>query len=251
MSSSICKQHPISCKFGKKRAECSMRIKGIYEFCARLVHQNSMALFMQKLESVIEPWSILLGQTRLSCETPSSDPRVFSVLKVLDAVIANGDDRLLSRLAQAHLARVLDILEARVAMERQNGHLHRRNGYRNASIVLDIYMSAQDVVLPRRTLIERKRVAKRWSELAGAWPLFLLVYSEEAEEIIQHRNLPDNAMIRLIASRVFAESPSQLFETCEYWTQAVEAAVVANRPIDNRVMGSLRTETRRWERVAQ
>ncbi|ELQ34027.1 hypothetical protein OOU_Y34scaffold00820g6 [Pyricularia oryzae Y34] len=52
----------------------------------------------------------------------------------------------------------------------------------------------------------------------------------------QHRNLPDNAMIRLIASRVFAESPSQLFETCEYWTQAVEAAVVANRPIDNRVM---------------
>lgn len=47
-------------------------------------------------------------------------------------------------------------------------------------------------------------------------------------------------MIRLIASRVFAESPSQLFETCEYWTEAVEAAVVSNRPIDSQVMGDFR-----------
>lgn len=100
-----------------------------------------MVFFMQKLEFVIEPWFILLGQTRLSYEIPNLNPKVFNVLKVLDIVIANGDNKLLSKLAQTHLVRILDILKARIAMEKQNGHFYRRNGYRNANIIFDIYIS--------------------------------------------------------------------------------------------------------------
>ncbi|KAH8746115.1 hypothetical protein F5883DRAFT_438404, partial [Diaporthe sp. PMI_573] len=145
--------------------------------------------FTQNFESVLRPWSILLGETTLPGDVLSTDWRFNSVFRALDRVITAGDydTRLLSRLAYVQLVRVIRLLENRVALDRQAGRLHRRSGYRNASIALDIYLKAQETLSTsssRRTLIERKRLAKRWSELAGPWPLFLLVYSDEAEEIM-------------------------------------------------------------------
>ncbi|KAL8295056.1 hypothetical protein RB601_003574 [Gaeumannomyces tritici] len=244
MTLGVRNQDPSDHRLGEgDQVEFNLRGKGLHTICTRLVHKHPVAHFIQKFESVLGRWSFLLSQTKLSCEIPSTDRRVITVLRALDQVITAGNgDKLLSRLARVQLVRVLDILEARVAMERQGGHLHRRSGYRNASIVLDIYMSAQAEVFPfvsRRTLTERKRVAKRWSELAGPWPLFLLVYSEEAEEIVQRRNMPDNTTLRLIASRVFRESPSQLLETCEHGAEAAELAAVAKRPVDDQIVKKL------------
>lgn len=188
MSLDVWNQNPNDFRLEEKdEAEGQMRMEGLYAICVHLVDQNPMVHFIGKIESVLGRWAILLTQTKMTCEILSTDRRVFAVLRALDkAITAQNGDKLLSRLAQVQLVRVLEALEARVAMERQNGHLHRRSGYRNASIVLDIYMSAQEMVpsISRRALIERKRVAKRWNELAGPWPLFLLVYSEEAEEIM-------------------------------------------------------------------
>ncbi|KAI7912027.1 hypothetical protein M0657_010222 [Pyricularia oryzae] len=242
MSLDVWNQNPNDFRLEEKdEAEGQMRMEGLYAICVHLVDQNPMVHFIGKIESVLGRWAILLTQTKMTCEILSTDRRVFAVLRALDkAITAQNGDKLLSRLAQVQLVRVLEALEARVAMERQNGHLHRRSGYRNASIVLDIYMSAQEMVpsISRRALIERKRVAKRWNELAGPWPLFLLVYSEEAEEIIQRRK-PDNTMLRLIASLVLKESPLQLFKTCEHAAEAVEAATVAGRPLDPEVVKEL------------
>ncbi|KAH8742899.1 hypothetical protein F5883DRAFT_594913 [Diaporthe sp. PMI_573] len=165
--------------------------------------------------------------------------------------VAAYDTRLLSRLAYVQLVRVIRLLENRVALDRQAGRLHRRSGYRNASIALDIYLKAQETLSTsssRRTLIERKRLAKRWSELAGPWPLFLLDYSDEAEEIIQCHRRPDNTMIRLIAERTLRDSPSQLKEICAHAAQVVQTAVKEKGPVDDPTVRELaekcRTELR-------
>jgi hypothetical protein len=71
-----------------------------------------------------------------------------------------------------------------VALDRQNGIIHRESGYRNASIAVDIYLSAQvgynDTMYQRRQVLERKRVGRRWKKLAGPSPLLLLIYSQMA-----------------------------------------------------------------------
>ncbi|KAM5357287.1 hypothetical protein ACJZ2D_016424 [Fusarium nematophilum] len=162
--------------------------------CARLVHQWEIMNFLRAFESVITPWSKLLSDTTPPDDVLSTDGRFIGALRILDLAIAARENnaRLLSRLAYVQLHRLMKFLERRVALDRRAGRFHRRRGYQNASIVLDIYMSAQNHPSPsRRSLIERKCLAKRWNDLAGPWPIFVLVYSEEAEKIMfDHTNSP-------------------------------------------------------------
>lgn len=155
--------------------------------CARLVYQEGITNFLQSFESVITPWSRILCETTPPDDILSTDDRFINALRTLDLAIAarENNSRLLSRLAYVQLYRLMKFLERRVGLDRRAGRLHRRSGYQNASIALDVYMSAQNHPSPtRRSLIERKCLAKRWNDLAGPWPIFVLVYSKEAEKIM-------------------------------------------------------------------
>ena len=155
--------------------------------CARLVHQEAITNFLETFESVITPWARVLYETTPPDDVLSTDDRFINALRTLDRMITTNENnaKLLSRLAYVQLYRLMTFLEKRVAADRWAGRLHRRSGYQNASVALDIYMSAQNHPSPsRRCLIERKCLAKRWNDLAGPSPIYVLLYSEEAENIM-------------------------------------------------------------------
>lgn len=95
---------------------------------------------------------------------------------------------LLRRLAFVQLIRVFRSVEASIASDRKEGRSRRKPRYRDASVAIDIYLSAQDGDqgnrATRQDLLERKRAGKSWFELSGPCPLLVLVYSEAAEPIV-------------------------------------------------------------------
>jgi|SRR5688572_14211204 len=167
-----------------EQADALAQTNRIYE---RLLCQFDIANFFRALETVLIPWAKLLKETTAPDDALSTDPRFLSAFKQLDAAIHGQENggRLLSRLAYVQLHGFMKLLESRVASDRQAGLVHRRNGYNNSHIVLDMYMSAQThPSASRRSLIQRRCLAKRWYILAGAWPVFVLVYSEDADKIM-------------------------------------------------------------------
>jgi hypothetical protein len=169
---------------GIEQDDALAKANRIYE---RLLYQADIVNFLRAVETVLIPWVTLLKETTPSDNALSSDPRFLGAFKLLDAAIDGQENsrRLLTRLAYIQLHRLMKLLQGRVAVDRQAGRIHRRSGYKNAYIVLDIYMSAQNHPSPsRRNLIERKCLARRWHDLAGSWPVFVLVYSEDADKIM-------------------------------------------------------------------
>lgn len=139
-------------------------------FCKRLVCEGAITNFSAALESVAIPWSRLLRDTAVPNDARSIDSRFVRAFKALDLAITVPESScvLLPRLAIVRLFHLTKVLEARVARDRKAGRI------------------AQSQLSPpsRHSLIHRKRLAKRWSELAGPWPLFVLIYSQEAENIM-------------------------------------------------------------------
>lgn len=156
--------------------------------CKRLVCEGAITNFPAALESVATPWSRLLRDTAVPNDARSIDSRFVRAFKALDLAITVPESScaLLPRLAIVRLFHLTKVLQARVARDRKAGRIASRSGHRDASIALDIYASAQSQFSPpsRHSLIHRKRLAKRWGELAGPWPLFVLIYSQEAEKIM-------------------------------------------------------------------
>jgi hypothetical protein len=83
---------------------------------------------------------------------------------------------------------LFDSLMPVVKSERENGEAHRERGDRDISAIMDIYENARrrcsNTRASRNAIAEHRRTGKRIKTLAGPSPLFLLVYSEEAEPIM-------------------------------------------------------------------
>lgn len=92
-------------------------------------------------------------------DVTTSDSGVINAFKLLDKP-RTGRDNILSRLAYIRLAHVFESLEKIVASDRRNGRLlARKSGYRNASVVVDIYIEAQEQVgISRYEVKQRKLV---------------------------------------------------------------------------------------------
>ena len=151
------------------------------------VTPDYLVVLVRHCEAVWTQWVQLLQITNLSGCHKSSDPRVNTALRALDEAISGREGKLISRLAFVHLIDVFEKLERLIGRDRERGLLHRKAGYRNSSVAMDIYMASQPVqtntikAVTRRELHERKRIGRRWRDLAGPSPLLLLLYSENAE----------------------------------------------------------------------
>ena len=107
---------------------------------------------------------------------------MLSAFRAVDTAISN--EHILSRLAHVQLVRLFHSVETAVKSERQKGLVHGKPGYGNASIAIDIYQSAQHALSRRGQFLERRRAARRWAQLAGPYPLLLLIYSGATEAIV-------------------------------------------------------------------
>jgi hypothetical protein len=161
----------------------------LHSLAATLVRQDAMSFYAENSYQARACWVSLLKQTSISASASCFDPAIVSSFRTLDHMImSKRSSPLVSRLAYVQLIRLFDTVEETIEYSRRHGFVHRAAGYRNASIALDIYMKAQegyaDAASHRRQLLERKRAGRRWKQLAGPSPLFLLVYSDAAERIV-------------------------------------------------------------------
>jgi hypothetical protein len=82
---------------------------------------------------------------------------------------------------------LFDSLKPVVRAERKNGEAHRERGDRDINAVIDIYENAlrpSDRRVLRDVILRYRRTGKRVETLAGPSPLFLLIYSDEAETVM-------------------------------------------------------------------
>ena len=149
-----------------------------------MVRQDALNRFIPDCESILGTWMSLLRNTTLPHQISSSDDRVLEAFRALESVITDKlANPFIARLAWLQLTHMLDAVENIVKSERARKIIHRAPGYGNASVVLDVYMSASKGI-SRRTLIERRRTARRWERLAGPSPLLVLIYSNVAEAFV-------------------------------------------------------------------
>ncbi|KAK0702694.1 hypothetical protein B0H67DRAFT_468601, partial [Lasiosphaeris hirsuta] len=147
-----------------------------------LVRQDAMFFFAVNSQHAQVYWASLSKETNISSNTNCFDPAIITSFRKLDHIITSKESSpIMSRFAYIQLMRLFDTVEEIINSSRQLGLIYRAAGYRNASIALDIYMSVQEGYTNsgyrRRQLLERKRTGRRWRQLAGPSPLFLLVYS--------------------------------------------------------------------------
>ena len=155
---------------------------------SRLVRHDAIECFANNCEKIWEDWTSLLQKTTLPPNVASSDARVTAAFRAVDSVISGKQSTYVLRwLAYARLMALYDSLKPVVRTERENGEAYRERGDRDINAVIDIYENAlrpSDRRGLRDVILEHRRTGKRVNSLAGPSPLFLLIYSDEAETVM-------------------------------------------------------------------
>ena len=162
-------------------------ISRIQEISSKLARDGTVNFFTEIGRLTLINGAYLIRQTTIPINIKSSDPHILDAFRTIDNIILSPKDELLKRIAYMQLMSVFNSLKKIVSADRSNGLIHRATGYRDATIAIDIYASAQkkeNIPLLRRKLLERKRSARRWLQLAGSSPFLLIAYSDIAERIV-------------------------------------------------------------------
>lgn len=165
------------------------KLERVTSLSDRLIGHEPIETFVNNCKKTLPGWIELLRKTTLPNGITSADPCIISAFKAVDSVICAQGTEMLQRLANVKLIQLFDSLEDIIKSDRENGRVHREPYYRDANIAMDIYLSAQGArsntkKLRRKLNQGRKRLGKRWCDLATVSPLFVLVYSNAAESIV-------------------------------------------------------------------
>ncbi|KAI3333798.1 hypothetical protein F4824DRAFT_512943 [Ustulina deusta] len=173
----------------KKKVVYKRKLARVTSLSKRLIGYDPIGTFADNCEKTLPDWIGLLRKATLPNDITSEDPRIITAFKAVDNVICGQGTDLLQRLANVQLMRLFGSLKDIIKSDRDNGRIHREPYYRDANVAMDIYLSAQETQSNTKQLRlklkqGRKRFSKRWSDLATASPLFVLVYSDAAEAIV-------------------------------------------------------------------
>ncbi len=148
-----------------------------------LVQNMTIETFALNCGKIWDSWIHLLSQTLLPPEISSRDPRFTIAFQAIEGIISTTQG-ILQWLAYAQLIRLFDTLRETIRRERRIGIYNRKRGVTDDSTAIDIYQNALDSKLSRNTILERRRIGRRWVSLSKLSPLLLLLYSERTETIV-------------------------------------------------------------------
>jgi hypothetical protein len=198
-----------------------------------------------------------------SIQATTSDSIVEAIVAAFDEVHRltknKKSTRLSLRFSFVLLIHTIDALKA-ATKERLHCLAQRKPGYSNASLAIDIYLNAKTNAsegdLSRVELSEYRRIGMRWSQIAGASPLQLSVYSDTAETImcvplalcvssILNRHSNNNsikpASLQALAAQVQETCP----ELAYLWTNFTDNRNVACSEADVHHIQNLIAQTRK------
>lgn len=223
--------------------------------CHELMGTDPLQSLTKNYENIMADWTSLKNETAIPNNASSSHPRIIHAFKAVDSVICGRQgSTLLRRLAYVQLMRLFAFLQDIIRFERETGRVVRGRYCRDASVALDIYMSAQEGTSNpddlRRQLKERKRAGRSWKILSKPSPLFVLLYSDAAESIMYVHIFPsitgtmlmtyfsknfksNNAtVLKLVAAQVLEECPTKLIHLCTRLDNLAEVAAKPRCPPD-------------------
>ncbi|KAI1291667.1 hypothetical protein F5Y03DRAFT_400513 [Xylaria venustula] len=221
----------------KKKIVHKRKLARVTSFSNRLIGYDPIGTFADNCEKTLPDWIALLRKATFPNDITSEDPRIITAFRAVDNVICGQGTDLLQRLAHVQLMRLFGSLKGIIKSDRDNGRIHREPYYRDASVAMDIYLSAQETQSNTKELRlklkqGRKRFSKRWSDLAAPSPLFVLVYSDAAEAIVKDFKKADNLTLNMVATRILRMCPGQLMAICARLATAAETAVRLNDSFD-------------------
>lgn len=150
-----------------------------------LLTADAKLVFAENMFDIYRFWLQLVQQTTLSPGMTCVDHGITMAFQAIDNVIDREGHRL-ARLAYVRLPVVMSALQGIISTDRKQGRIRTSVGYRNASVALDIYLSAQhnSTDATRKNIAKRARLAARWAALGGNFPLLLLSYPNAIENIV-------------------------------------------------------------------
>jgi hypothetical protein len=153
-----------------------------------LIKPNAQQLFADDCEALHRVWKELLEKTSLPDNTTSTDSQVLEMIRELDKRIRYPEDRVISRLAYIQLTRMLAALRKKIQDERRHGLLVGERSQRDATIAIGIYLRATRTA-NRGEVSKFTTLGKRWTALAGRYPLLLVTFTDVAERIMYVQSL--------------------------------------------------------------
>ncbi|KAF3060434.1 hypothetical protein CFAM422_011326 [Trichoderma lentiforme] len=150
-----------------------------------MVWPDSLGLFDRCHLEVQEFWTTLLRKTSLPPNITIDHEKIIAAFTAIDCIILGTPNELWKlRLAYVRLARISSLLLSIIASGRRKGRVPRGVGKGNASILIDLYMKAQNEQTSTELRVQiqkRLRIARRWADLIGGSIFLAVVYSNKAE----------------------------------------------------------------------
>ncbi|KNB16363.1 hypothetical protein FOXG_21642 [Fusarium oxysporum f. sp. lycopersici 4287] len=157
----------------------------IDQLARSVMRPDALHVFANNMEKVYEFWKMLHTMTSIPNDTPDTN------------------------------AFILKAFGRAIAVNRKRGRVRSRSGYRNAAIVMDLFLEAHgfiaDRVHAKKQLNRRMQTSRWWTHLASGCPLLLVVYSDAAESLIANRKV-SNMILEALGSRLLASGGPSLIQ---------------------------------------
>ncbi|KAH8743793.1 hypothetical protein F5883DRAFT_512125, partial [Diaporthe sp. PMI_573] len=191
----------------------------ISRLAQQLIKHDAETFFAENMEGFYEFWLRLLVQTTFPPNIRFTDRRVLDAFRAVDSIITSRDNAYpLSRLAYVRLANMTVSLKEIIANNRRNV---LKNNRRDASVAIDIYVNAQDIMPGsnesdlqelRKNLNKRIDLSNHWADLGGDAPLLLLTYSDKAEGIMANHSILRESL-KALSNEMLQIYPAELVRT--------------------------------------
>ena len=152
----------------------------LQRLCSRFVPRR---IDLAELELGASVWSMLLTQTTIRQEAAFNDPTIPTTIQYLQDKVEHPVTSLEKRMAYLRLSQVFSKLQQLVALGPQNGDISLRPGQRNHCLVVDLCLECLPTV-SRYQIFKYRRIAKRWSLLAGSSAIILALYPESIDYFV-------------------------------------------------------------------
>jgi hypothetical protein len=155
----------------------------------RLIKNDSVVYFLNNCQLIYETLVPSLAKKPRVDHHSGIEGSVIAAFDTIQVLISGKDIcRLLLRFAFIHLVQVIETYKAAAAKDRVDGRLIKKVGERNITVAIDMYLEAKKQTseegLPRKKLLDYYRRGKRWSSLAGPFPISVFLFSRAADTIM-------------------------------------------------------------------
>ncbi|UPL03836.1 hypothetical protein LCI18_014770 [Fusarium solani-melongenae] len=191
----------------------------------------------------------LLRKTIIPPNVPVTDLNVSTAVRALNNVIFGREGECLpSGFGYVQLSRFLGALEGRVKADRKVRLIPSISGRVNSSLVIDIYLGAEDAgpaaLSTRGKISECKRIGGRWEELVGPSVFLLAIYSNVAETFVKDHSKTDNSIFKVLASIALDCVPARLLRVCVHLSTIIEDRIRSGLPCDDMWMDEVENNIR-------